>query len=141
MKNTRPSLIKSLSSFVFYASLIYLVSSIDGHSLPDINKYKIDKVAHFVEYLIFAFLAMRVVVTFSPRMGVLKSFFFTLIIVVIFSCSDEWYQFFIPHRTCSFHDLVFDFIGATTGMMIFTYRKEKRAESIKNARRYSYAYD
>jgi len=136
MKNARPSPIKSLFSFVLYASLIFYVSSVDGRILPDINKFHMDKAAHFAEYLIFAFLAMRTMDAFFPGMGVLKNFFFTLIIVVIFSCSDEWRQLVVPNRTCSFFDLMFDFIGASTGILIFTYREEEREEAANEVRRY-----
>ncbi len=129
MKRNRRSAFTLFMWFVFYIALIYVASSIDGHVFPDINKYSMDKAAHFVEYIIFAFLAMRTIAAFFPKMGILTNFCITLVIVVLFSVFDEMHQIFVPGRTCSFYDVAADFLGASTGILIFTYREEAREES------------
>jgi VanZ family protein len=123
LKRERPFL-KVLLPLIIYAGCIYYVSSIDGNILPDINKYHMDKVAHFAEYLIFAFLAMRTISRLFPKLGAISNFIISIIVITMFGASDEIHQLLVPNRTCSFTDFVFDFLGAGMGVLIFSYRED-----------------
>ena len=108
--------------------LAFFLSSVDGNMLPDLNRFNLDKAAHFIEFSILAFLMMRAIASSWPRMGLMKVFFLAIIGLVIFAASDEKHQMFIPNRTCSFFDFIFDFMGTSTGILVFTYRKEEGEE-------------
>jgi len=62
----------------------------------------IRKLAHFTEYAILYFLLTRI-----P----LKTLW-CLVIVLLFSISDEWHQSFIPGRSSELFDIGIDLLGA-----------------------------
>lgn len=43
----------------------------------------------------------------------------SICVTVLFGASDELHQFFVPARTASLADLLFDFIGAASGVLIY----------------------
>lgn len=116
----------SLFAPIGCAALICFASSINGHSLPDINKYSFDKIAHFIEYLIFGYLTINAVSRVMSRMGVVTHFLIVLVIVLLFGASDEFHQLFVPGRSCNYLDFIFDFIGAGVGILIYAYRVEEK---------------
>ncbi|MCM8760724.1 MAG: VanZ family protein [Candidatus Omnitrophica bacterium] len=93
--------------------------------LPDLNRFHFDKVAHFVEFLVISFLSMRAIMKTWCGAGIIANFVITIIFVTFFAYADERHQIFVANRTCSFYDLIFDYIGAAAGILIFTYREEQ----------------
>ncbi len=101
--------------------VILLVSSIPGHSLPNLKVLSWDKLLHFLEYSVLGFLLMKNVNPFK----------FRLVIVVIlagfvFAGIDEFWQSFIPGRTSSIYDAIADGMGIITGSVISVFRTLKK---------------
>lgn len=61
-----------------------------------------------------------------------KCIFYAMIIGILYACTDEFHQKFVPGRTCSIKDVFIDSLGIITGSIIFillkyliTKRKDK----------------
>src|SRR6185295_94397 len=78
----------------------------------------IRKAGHLTEYAILAWLAARAFRTSSNELLHHRWFLVALILVVVYSLSDEFHQSFVPSRGASLHDCVIDSVGGLT-MLIF----------------------
>lgn len=105
---------------VFYAILIFLLSSISHYPEEISVLFSFDKIIHLIEYYIFGYLLLRVFVT-SPRVILFRyHIIFTLLIGVLYGLGDEWHQSFISGRCASVYDLIFDCFGVV--LAVLTYR-------------------
>lgn len=99
---------------------------------PDISEEKIGiahfivrKTAHFMEYAVFAVLAARAFSTSSHETLRRGFFYFTLLLIVIYSLSDEFHQSFVASRTGSIYDSFVDTAGGLTALIVYTvWRRE-----------------
>lgn len=93
----------------------------------DIAQFVIRKSAHLLAYCILGILIFMAIYNDVRKVNVLsiKAFIFT----VLYACSDEIHQFFIPRRSCELRDVMIDSIGAIIGIVViysiirFTNRK------------------
>ncbi|HEX7229321.1 MAG TPA: VanZ family protein [Candidatus Binatia bacterium] len=76
------------------------------------------KMAHLSEYFI---LGILVTYTLQKRSALTTAsqLFLATAIGIIYAISDEWHQFFVPGRTASAMDVLFDTIGFTCGSLCF----------------------
>ncbi|HEX8888482.1 MAG TPA: VanZ family protein [Pyrinomonadaceae bacterium] len=81
------------------------------------------KVAHFLEYAILAWLAARSFMTSSKRTLRRHWFLLSLLLVVIYSLSDEYHQSFVPTRGASIYDSFIDMSGGLTALLLYLARK------------------
>jgi VanZ family protein len=126
MKKSNSLPLVSWVSLFAFAAIIYFLSSISGNTLPELNKFGIDKVAHFIEYGVLTLLIIRAVKGSFPRLGVLGSSVLVAVIVLVFAMLDERHQIMTPNRTCSFVDFIADFIGSSAAILAFVYREDDR---------------
>jgi VanZ family protein len=85
------------------------------------------KVAHFAEYAILAWLAARAFTTSSRQALRRQWFLISLLLVIIYSLSDEYHQSFVPSRTGSIYDSLIDISGGLTALLIYAlWRKRAR---------------
>jgi VanZ family protein len=117
-----------LQLFAFVV-IIYFVSAIDGNALPELNKFCLDKVAHFIEYGILTLLVIRAVKGSFPRLGLLGAAMFAAVLVLAFAFMDERHQIMTPNRTCSFADFIADFIGSSAAILASVYKEDDRVDS------------
>ncbi|UCH11250.1 MAG: VanZ family protein [Fidelibacterota bacterium] len=110
-----------------YALLIIGLSSIPGHSFPDVKWLSHDKVIHLGEYMIFGFLVSAARVSYRP--DVRRLYPSTLVLAGAFAALDEAYQFVIPGRLPSLRDWVADFVGVAIGGLIYMVWKYYRAQA------------
>ena len=107
--------IKKLFSFkfiaLFYAILIFIISSIPHLTPPHLGFTLEDKVYHFLEYSIFSFLLF--LAFFGSKTDFLKKhlFLFSSLIGIIYAYSDEFHQRFVPGRTYDLYDFAADCLG------------------------------
>ena len=73
------------------------------------------KGAHFT---IYASLGFCVSVTAGKRRYFTKGSLITVGICLLYACSDELHQYFVPGRSCMFTDVLLDTSGGITGMTI-----------------------
>jgi VanZ family protein len=93
---------------------------------PDISEenlllahYITRKVAHFTEYAILAWLAARAFNTSSRSMLRRHWFLISLLLVIIYSLSDEYHQSFVPSRTGTIYDSFIDMSGGLTALILY----------------------
>ena len=98
---------------VLFAAMIIAVSSIPDLPGPKPAVIGIDKVAHFLEYALFAFLIFRSMNRLMGGTPVSRPGLITLVIVILFALFDEYYQSHIPGRDQDLMDAVADWIGGT----------------------------
>jgi VanZ family protein len=102
---------------IFYTWLacIVIVSSIPNIGSEKDTLSGLDKIAHFSEYLILALLYILMKRAQTSRIS-LSNYF---ILAIILPLADEMHQILIPGRTVSFHDYAANWVGATTGFLIY----------------------
>lgn len=100
-----------------YLLLIVITSSFSRLPAPQPDWFEIDKIYHLIEYGILSFLSLRAFMN-SPR-KILSSdaVFFTILATVAFGLTDEIHQAFVPGRTSSIADWIFDSLGAVAGVL------------------------
>ena len=100
---------------------------------PDISEEKIAlahfvvrKVAHFLEYGVLAFLAARAFSN-SPGPNLRRRWFVaSLLLVVVYSLTDEYHQSFVPSRGASVYDSLIDSLGGLTALLLYYAWRSKR---------------
>ena len=76
---------------------------------------------HVIEYAILAFLIVRGVLKLNYRFNFKKIMLWTFVFCVIYAFLDEFHQRFVPGRTPSLADILFDIIGAGIGIWLQNY--------------------
>lgn len=86
---------------------------------PSANEEKIDvlnlvvrKATHIIAFGLLAFFL------FKSREPKRSAYLFSGLVTIIYAFSDEWHQSFMPGRTASFHDVMFDAFGALLALSI-----------------------
>jgi VanZ family protein len=97
---------------VIYAVVLVAVSSVPGLSLPRYGPGAIDKVLHFGQYAVLAFLSVRGFGSDSRHRIAL------LLFLIVFCAADEYHQVWIPGREAELSDWIADVLGILTGWSI-----------------------
>jgi VanZ family protein len=97
--------------FLFYIMLIAVVSLVpsDSRSLPVKH---IDKVGHFLAYVLMAVLAL---VSYEKRGGQISAVLLTVVIAILL----EWGQSFVPGRLATLTDGVTNMLGLLVGVLLY----------------------
>ena len=107
------------------------------HPLPYISgmeKYPLDKIFHVIEYGVFGWLLTRAIYFSFPTKPFAWLAFVAFFIGILYGASDEWHQFFVPHRDCSLYDLAADAVGIAVGIALWNkINRKKVAESPTDA--------
>jgi VanZ family protein len=110
---------------LFYAAVIFWLSSI-----PPIQtgpSYA-DKIFHFTEYFIFAFLLLK---AFTKRLVQGKDAIAPLLIGAIYAATDELHQAFVPGRTPSVFDWIADVAGILGMLTLMFISLKWRGKAVK----------
>ena len=97
---------------LLFASAIITISSIPDLKGPELQAIPFDKLAHFLEYAVFAILAFRSFSQLVPRMNLDLAYFLCLLFMALFAGFDEYYQRFVPGRYTDVKDFATDLAGA-----------------------------
>jgi len=111
---------------LLYAGGIIAVSSIRNLPSPQIEGLAMDKIAHFIEYALFAFLAFRSASHLTSSIKGGTAALLSLVFLVVFATLDEYYQQFVPGREPDTLDIVSDIAGALLVMTILWFRGRSR---------------
>src|SRR2546422_7505869 len=107
--------------------LLWLFPHASEATIRLINFIVIRKSAHFTEYAIFALLAARAFRT-SSHSSLRNHWFATsLLLVALYSLSDEFHQSFVPSRTPSIYDSMIDTFGGLVALALIVARKRPGA--------------
>ena len=124
---------------VIWAALIFIgssgllsaanTSSLLARLLPSVSEsslgiiqFVIRKGAHFLEYAVLALLAARAFRTSSRELLRRRWFWVSLLLVVVYSLSDEFHQSFVATRTGSIYDSLIDTAGGLTALILVASR-------------------
>lgn len=81
----------------------------------------IRKLAHFTEYFILGILMVNVLKDYKIK----NIFIYSLIFCIIYACSDEMHQLFVPGRSGNALDVVIDSFGSLVGCSIYHFLLKK----------------
>lgn len=99
-----------------FVILIFSLIGLDFNSyFGELATIIIRKGAHFSEYMILYFLVINLLKYYCKNK---KVYLYTLIIVFLSACSDEFHQLFVPGRAGQFKDVIIDTSGGTFGLLI-----------------------
>lgn len=122
---------KKLFSFkfiaLFYAVLIFIISSIPEITPPSLGFELEDKVYHFIEYSIFSLLLF--LAFFKAKRDFFKKnvFLFSSLVGIAYAYSDEFHQRFIPGRSHDLYDFLADCLGIIlVQAVLWSYLKWKK---------------
>lgn len=130
---------KAAGKFLFYhfPAIVYAAAIIALSSIPNPRPLPIrvllaDKLAHLVEYGIFAFLIFRSFTNIGTRMPARRALFLSALFICLFAAFDEYYQRFISGRHPDAYDLAADVLGALLVLLLMwlKHRKRQPAESL-----------
>jgi len=108
---------------LFFAAIVFFLSSLsDPIGEPPFRFF--DKVAHMMEYAIFATLLFRALNGTLKRRDFFWIALLTIVITVGYGMSDEFHQAFVPTRRSEVKDLAADGFGAVMAMMIIFIKRK-----------------
>lgn len=110
---------------ILYAAAVLSVSSIANLSTPQVRLIALDKLAHFLEYAVFAYIAFRSFSHLGRRISLNTSYLLTMLFVSLFAVGDEYYQSFVPGRVMDGYDLLMDIVGALLVATFFWLRRRR----------------
>jgi len=98
---------------LFYAGMIFFLSSQSLDFIGEGPFPQWDKVAHGTEYGLFCFLLLRTLRWTFPRAAIPTLAVWAVLIAVAYGASDEFHQAFVPHRDSDVFDVLADGGGAS----------------------------
>jgi VanZ family protein len=107
-------------------ALIFVLSAQSQLPTPEQRwvDFVLEKSAHFIEYAVLAALILRALD--PPRTQRRHAFCAVIVITWLFALSDEFHQSFVPGREADWSDVMVDWVGATIGASLWTYRITRR---------------
>lgn len=114
-------------ALIAYCLLIFILSSLPGDDLPEINFKFSDKYAHVIVYGILALLFFYSLKNQSKYVK-LKKFApeYSVLFTALYGFTDEIHQYFVPKRSSELYDWFADVIGAFLIYTIIKIYKYKR---------------
>jgi VanZ family protein len=107
---------------VIWAGVIFYFSSIPDLKTNLEYDFFLRKIAHVTEYLIFTFLLYRAF-RGSSNMNVFGLFMYPAAFSLLYAISDEFHQYFVLGRSCSFRDVLIDSIGIMVFYILIRIKK------------------
>lgn len=105
-------------SALAYSALIIFLSSLSNLPLPEMGFKLSDKLLHFIEYTIFAFLWARTFFCFDLSHPEPKAILILISCGIIFAALDEFHQYFVPNRQADWKDWAADTCGVFAGYVV-----------------------
>lgn len=110
-----------------YAVAVLVLPSLPSLSAPAVRFLASDKVAHFLEYAVFAFLAFRSLSHSGRSRGWKSVVALTFLLLAAFGAVDEVLQRFVPGRHPDFWDYTADLGGALVSLAVLGWWAGRRA--------------
>lgn len=115
----------SNTGVVLARPLLWLFPHLSEGTLK-ILQFVVRKAGHFTEYAILALLAARAFRTSARELVRKRWFWASLLLIVVYSLSDEFHQSFYPSRTASIYDCMIDSLGGLTTLVLLAFRNRSR---------------
>ena len=108
--------IKSVITFV-YKIIGKEINENEINKIVDTLNTPVRKTGHFIEYLILGILVINVISKYQLDKRTI--IIISILIMIIYACSDEVHQLFIEGRSGEIKDVLLDSIGGTTGILLY----------------------
>ncbi|MDA3814264.1 MAG: VanZ family protein [Candidatus Cloacimonetes bacterium] len=102
-------------AFYIWTGILFTLTSIPKLQSPINDSLNVDKLAHFMVYMIFAYLFMKM---FDEKQFIKKLKLLSVLAVII-PIFDELHQIPIPGRSFSYNDILADFLGFLAVIIYF----------------------
>lgn len=103
-----------------------------GISTPEgVLTFLVRKAAHISAYFILGILLFNLLEEYG--LGVKKMIFASIAIAIIYACTDEIHQIFVPGRSGEVRDVLIDTAGAAAGVVVYaalSSRLYKKSEKV-----------
>lgn len=103
-----------------WAGMIFYLSSMPLTGGPGSIRLS-DKLLHSIEFFSLSFILFRAFSNSNCKKG---AYFFAILLTILYSCSDELHQLFVPGRVCDIIDLLFDSLGSVL-IILFSFFNKK----------------
>jgi VanZ family protein len=114
---------------ILYALAILTIPSITGFRTHVIRFLLTDKLAHSLEYAIFAFLTYRSLSHLERRLGERLVLLLSILNLAIFGLVDEGLQAFIPGRQADIWDYLADLTGGLFVLAVLALLRRRQRTS------------
>jgi VanZ family protein len=104
---------------LFWAAVLFGLSSIPGSSLPEVPGAQTDKLVHAVLYTVLGVLVVRGLKTTSRLRGA-RAALLAAALSTVYGITDELHQLFTPRRSSDWHDVIADAVGGLLGGFLAT---------------------
>jgi len=111
---------------LFYAILILILSSTSRMNPSGLEIEGLDKIAHFLEYAIFAVLVFRSFMHLSSKISLKLAVILSFVFIILFAIADETYQSYVPGRDSSIYDIIFDLLGSFLILFFLWFRHKRK---------------
>ncbi|BAH08416.1 VanZ family protein [Clostridium kluyveri] len=104
---------------------IYLIQTLGldlNAFFGNLSNFMVRKASHFLEYFILAILLFNII---KGKFEIKKVFIISIVIVVVYACTDEIHQIFIPGRTARIKDIFIDTVGGSMGLLVSYFINKK----------------
>lgn len=112
---------------IVYCLLIFILSSVPGEKLPNVDFEFSDKFVHIIEYSILYILFFYSLKNQSKYVKLQNyALEFAVLFTSLYGITDEIHQYFVLNRSCEFLDWVADTAGALLMYFIIRWRLKKK---------------
>jgi VanZ family protein len=118
-----PSFFYDPFPFLLFASAILTVSQIPNLRGPELRLLPFDKLAHFCEYSILAFLTFRSFSHMGTPKRLITRALAAVLFIACFAAFDEYTQKFVAGRVSDVRDFLTDITGALLVVLFFWLRR------------------
>ncbi|MCP4684153.1 MAG: VanZ family protein [bacterium] len=108
---------------IVYGAAILMVSSVPHLKSPELRILAADKVAHFLEYALFALLAYRSFSNLARKTKRNLTLLLSFGLLTVFALFDELLQSYTPGRFPDTMDYLFDLLGGTLVLLYLHWRQ------------------
>lgn len=104
---------------------IFFLSHQPGAELPQANLPGLDKAAHLAVYALLAATVIRAQPSHWQRFHPGRAVTLAIGVSLLYGCSDEWHQRFVPGRSAEWADLAADTGGAVLFCILWLLRRSR----------------
>ena len=97
--------------------IVRTIQSIGVSAPADLLTFLVRKAAHISAYFILGILLFSLLK--EHGLGVKKIIFISIAIAMLYACTDEVHQMFVPGRSGEVRDVVIDTAGAAVGVVVY----------------------
>ena len=109
---------------LFWAAVIFTVSSIPSLKTPDVGISSPDLLAHALEFGVFGYLLRQ---SFQAHNRSCRhAVVFAILIGTVYAMLDEYHQSFVPGREAAWSDILADIAGVILAQCLFHLNEKKK---------------